>query len=186
MPRRQATREQAAALASAVRLRILRMTYYQPMTNREISRRLDRDPATTLHHVRKLVDTGLLEVLPARRGTRGAREIPYRATGLSWSLELGPGDRGVALNEAMLEAYLGEVAEIGIEQLEQTRLVLRLDEAQLTEFRERLYGLLQEFAARPIVPAVGGCAVYVVLHPAAHPAVRTRNPGAGRVTMEEV
>ena len=33
--------------------------------------------------MRRLVDTGFLAALPVRRGTRGAREIPYEATGKS-------------------------------------------------------------------------------------------------------
>ena len=39
-----------------------------------------------LHHVRTLVEHGFLEEQPARVGKRGAREKPYRATGLSWYL----------------------------------------------------------------------------------------------------
>lgn len=165
MPRRLATKEQATALASAVRLRILRMTYYHPLTNCEIARRLDRDPATTLHHVRKLVDIGLLEVLPVRRGTRGAREIPYRATGLFWTLDPAPDGDPVGRNEAMLEAFLGEVADVGVERLSQARLVVRLDDAQVQEFRERLDLLLNEFAARRVDPDAAGVAVYVAMHP---------------------
>ena len=42
------------------------------LANKEIAQRLDRDPATTLYHVRKLVDTGFLVALPVRRGVRGA------------------------------------------------------------------------------------------------------------------
>ena len=164
LPRRPATREQAAALASAVRLRILRMTFYQPLTNREIAHRLGRDPATTLHHVRKLVASGLLDPLPVRRGTRGAREIPYRATGLSWALDPADDDEA-ALAEAMLEAFLGEVVEAGVENLNQSRLALRLDAAQIEEFRERLAALLNEFAARPVDPVAPAVAVYVAMHP---------------------
>jgi DNA-binding transcriptional ArsR family regulator len=166
IPRRTATREQAAALASAVRLRILRMAYFQPLTNREIADRLGRDPATTLHHVRKLVDNGFLEALPARRGTRGAREIPYRATGLSWSLNPPEEGEPVGGSEAMLEAFLGEIGEVGVERLSQMRLALQLDDAQVEEFRERLAALLNEYAARPVDPDAAGLAVYVAVHPA--------------------
>lgn len=165
LPRRPATRAEAAALASAVRLRILRMTYHQPLTNKEIAQRLGRDPATTLHHVRKLVATGFLDPLPARRGARGAKEIPYRSTGLSWSLDEAPGEDPALLAEAMLEAFLGEVADVGVERLNQSRLVLRLDEAQIEEFRDRLAGLLNEFATRPFDPDAAGTAVHVALYP---------------------
>ena len=56
--RRPATDAEARALASGVRLRILRLCWDEPRTNKEIAARLDRNPATVLHHVRTLVDTG--------------------------------------------------------------------------------------------------------------------------------
>ena len=160
--RRPATPEEATALASALRLRILRLTYQHPLTNKEIAERLGRDPATTLYHVRKLVDTGFLDPMPVRRGSRGSKEIPYLATGLSWSLEKAGEDP--ATSQAMLEAFLGEVADVGTDQLSQTRLALRLDRAELAEFRERLYGLLQEFATRSPRPDAPLLAVYVALY----------------------
>ena len=81
-----ATEAEIATLASAVRLRIIRLTHTEALTNAEIAVRLGRDPATTLHHVRRLVTHGFLRAQPARRGARGAKEIPYRSTGLSLSL----------------------------------------------------------------------------------------------------
>ncbi len=42
------------------------------------------NPGSMLHHVRALVETGFLRAEEPRRGKRGAREVPYRATGLSW------------------------------------------------------------------------------------------------------
>lgn len=163
-PRRSATRAEANALASALRLRILRMTYQQPLTNKEIAQRLGRDPATTLYHVRKLVDTGFLRALPVRRGVRGSREIPYLSTGLSWSLEPAPGDNEAVLAEAMFEAFLGEVAEAGFERLRQTRLALRLDAEQRGELRTRLAHLFDEFATRPTVPGVPLLGVYLAMY----------------------
>ncbi|MGH3437372.1 MAG: ArsR/SmtB family transcription factor [Sciscionella sp.] len=162
-PRRPATEQEAAALASAVRLRIIRLTFSRPLTNAEIAQRLGKDPATTLHHVRKLVDAGFLEALPVRRGTRGAREIPYRSTGLSWRLDHVAEKDMIA--GAMLEAFLGEVADAGFSALRQTRLVLQVDEPQLAEFTDRLESLLEEFAARPAVSDGGRTAVYVALYP---------------------
>lgn len=165
-PRRSAASpEQVAALGSAIRLRILRVCYSRDLTNKEIAVRLDRDPATTLHHIRKLVACGLLEALPARAGNRGAREIPYRATGLSWRLDWEEGPGRTAVREAMLEAFLGEVVDVGVEQVDQTRLVLALDPAGQAEFRERLDALLQEFAARPAAPQGMREAVYVARYP---------------------
>src|SRR5882672_7388900 len=88
LKRRPATEAEARALASAIRLRIIRLCLDRPMTNKEIAARLDANPATTLHHVRKLVSTGFLEPQEERRGTRGAREVPYLSTGKSWTLDV--------------------------------------------------------------------------------------------------
>jgi DNA-binding transcriptional ArsR family regulator len=158
--RRIATPAEAAALASAVRLRIIRLTYEHALTNKEIATRLDKDPATTLHHVRKLVATGFLEAQPARTGNRGAREIPYLSTGLSWRLD-GVA-RPLAVKEAMLQAYLGEVADVGPDELEQTRLVVKIDPAEL---KRRLYALIEEIAASPADPGAPGTAIYLAVYP---------------------
>src|SRR5438309_1430220 len=85
--RRRATDAEARALASAVRLRILRLCLDRSLTNKELAAGLDRNPATVLHHVRTLVDTGFLVPEAPRRGARGAREVPYRATGKSWLMD---------------------------------------------------------------------------------------------------
>jgi len=161
--RRPATHAEAAALASAVRLRIIRLTRGRPLTNKEISERLGKDPATTLYHVRKLVDTGFLEALPVRAGVRGAREIPYRSTGLSWQLDDAGMEEGT--QQAMLEAFLGEVADAGVRNLEASRLVLQLDAQGLAELRSRLYGLLDEFSARPFDPDGQRIGLYLALYP---------------------
>src|SRR4051812_49914600 len=89
--RRTATDAERRALASGLRLRILRLCLDEPRTNREIAERLGRHPATTLHHVRTLVDTGFLVAEPVRRGTRGSRGIPYPGARLSWAPGGGEG-----------------------------------------------------------------------------------------------
>ncbi|RZI84526.1 MAG: ArsR family transcriptional regulator, partial [Microbacterium sp.] len=74
----------ARALSSPLRLRVLRLCAFDARTNKELAELLDVNPGTMLHHVRSLVDTGLLAPDAERTGNRGAREVPYRATGLSW------------------------------------------------------------------------------------------------------
>jgi hypothetical protein len=162
-PRRPATEAEVATLASAVRLRIIRLTLQEPLTNAEIAGRLHRDPATTLHHVRRLVRHGFLEPMPARRGTRGAREIPYRGTGLSWSLE-GAG-REPSVSEAALEAYLDEVTEVGVAALEQSRLAVRLSPADAAALRAELHAVLDAYADRPVAPDGEAVAVYLSVYP---------------------
>ena len=78
--RRPATDQEARALASSLRLRILLICLGEPHTNKEIAGTLSMDPANVLHHVRTLVRAGFLEAETQRPGTRGAREIPYMAT----------------------------------------------------------------------------------------------------------
>jgi DNA-binding transcriptional ArsR family regulator len=162
--RRPASPAEAAALASAVRLRIIRLTAKRPLTNKEIAQRLGKDPATTLYHVRKLVATGFLVAQPERSGARGSKEIPYLGTLLSWRLseKVGYEDE---IGEAMLGAYLGEVADVGISELKQTRLVTHLDEAGLTEFTARVQDLLDELATRPPKPGSQEVGIYVAWYP---------------------
>jgi predicted ArsR family transcriptional regulator len=166
-PRRPATEAEAATLASAVRLRIIRLTLQEPLTNAQIAERLHRDPATTLHHVRRLVRHGFLEALPARRGTRGAREIPYRGTRLSWSLE--DAKRDPSLAEALLAAYLDEVTEVGVAALEQRRLAVRLSPTDAAALRADLRALLDVYAERPDGPDGEALAIYVSVYPAERP-----------------
>ncbi|WP_253836005.1 ArsR/SmtB family transcription factor [Actinokineospora globicatena] len=152
------------ALGSAVRLRIIRLTYQRPLTNKEIAERLGKDPATTLHHVRKLVAAGFLEPQPARRGNRGAKEIPYLSTGLSWHLRYDNDDR-VDVTEAMLQAYLAEVASTNLGELHQARLVVQVDDESKSEFMLRLGALLDEYQNRPPKPGAERTAIYVAWYP---------------------
>ena len=161
--RRPATDAEARALASAVRLRILRLCLDAPLTNKELAARLDRNPATVLHHVRTLVDTGFLAAEPARRGTRGAREVPYRATGKSWLMDDAGGP--AAGRDPSLAAFLEEVAEAGEDRLHSTRLGLRLTAAEREELAGRLHAVLDEFARRPADPRGEKWSVYLGMHP---------------------
>lgn len=159
-PRRTATDAERRALASTIRLRILRACLDEPMTNRQIAHRLGSNPATVLHHVRTLVATGFLAALPARRGTRGAREVPYLATGKSWYMDVGPMPRDV-----LLATFLEEVAVVGESRLDSSRIGLRLAEAEWEEFTARLHALLDEYARRPSTPGAPRWSVYVGMHP---------------------
>lgn len=156
---RDATEAEARALSSGLRLRILRLCLDQPLTNREIAEALDKHPATVLHHVRTLVDTGYLEAQEPRRGRRGAREIPYRTTGKSWYTRSPVG------SSSMLEAFLAEVERAPAEHKAMTRMALRLPEEEMAEFRQRLRALLTEFHDRPRDPDAEPWSLFVALHP---------------------
>lgn len=157
--RRTASDDEAKALASSLRLRILRICLHESRTNKEIAAILKRDPASILHHVRTLVRTGFLEPEPERRGARNAREVPYRATRKSWHLSTPAQDR------AMLDTFLEEVALVPADQVDSARLGLRLSEADMTEFRDRLRGLLDDFAERPDDLTQPAWSLFVAVHP---------------------
>ncbi len=170
--RRVATDAEAKALASAVRLRMLRMCLDAPLTNAALAERLGLNAATALHHVRTLVATGFLEPLPATRGRRGARSVPYRATRKSWTLDEHRSAR--AMVEAFtqtLPALLGERSGDGDDaapppdvDLRVARLGLRLDEAGRAELGRRLDEVLDDFAARPPTPEGTPVSLFLALH----------------------
>jgi predicted ArsR family transcriptional regulator len=161
--RRPATEAEARALASAVRIRILRLCLDRALTNKEIAQRLDAHPATVLHHVRTLVDTGFLAAEPVRRGARGSREVPYRATGKSWGVDThGTGVTGKGA--AMIEAFLAEVRLVDLDEARLARLGLRLTEAEFEELNDRLADVLNEYADRPPSPDGRPYSLFVALH----------------------
>jgi DNA-binding transcriptional ArsR family regulator len=153
MERRPATEEEAKALASPLRLRILRLCLDEAHTNKQLAERLGKDPATLLHHVRTLERTGFLAAEPERRGTRGARERPYRATGKSWGLSL---DASTGSSLAMLDAFSAELRE-NLDPVMFTRIAIRLGKDDLDAFTERMQALVEEFLARddPAQPSYG-------------------------------
>jgi DNA-binding MarR family transcriptional regulator len=157
--RRPATDEEAKALASSLRLRILRICLGQGRTNKEIADTLGRDPASILHHIRTLVRTGFLAPQDERRGARGAREIPYLATRKSWQLSTP------AMDRSMLDTFLEEVALVPAEEMDMSRLGLRLSPAGMAEFSARLRDLLDEFAHRPDDPCAPAWSVFLAVHP---------------------
>ncbi|KQY47380.1 transcriptional regulator [Cellulomonas sp. Root137] len=149
----------ARALASTLRIRILRLCLDEPLTNREIAQRLDRNPATVLHHVRTLVDRGFLSAEPVRRGARGAREVPYRATRKSWRTPGGPG-----MSRILIDTFLEEVALVDPADVLVTRLGLRLDPGGLEELMTRVHAVFQDFATRPPDPGGIPYSVFWALH----------------------
>jgi hypothetical protein len=112
--RRPATPEEARALANPLRLRILRL----------------------------LVETGFLAPSPERRGRRGAMERPYRATGKSWTLDVGEGS---SITLALVDAFRAEIAlSLPPDIVSTTRLGVRLRPDARDAFRDRFQALVEE------------------------------------------
>ncbi len=160
--RRPATDAERRALASVLRVRILRLCLFDALTNRQLADRLQRDPATVLHHVRTLVGCGFLVALPARPGRRGAREVPYRATGKSWELDYSGADEQ---SDILLRTFQDEIAQIPAADVHANRLGLQLDPVHRAELETRLRELLDEFATRPHDPGGQRLSVFVAIHP---------------------
>ncbi len=149
----------ARALASVLRIRILRLCLDQALTNKEIAARLGRDPGTIYHHVRLLAERGFLAEQPARRGPRGAREVPYLATGKSWRTPLGPSGFRV-----LVETFLEELGEADPATVAASRLGLRLDREGYGELMRRIGDLLQEYADRTPDPAGTPYSLFLAIH----------------------
>lgn len=162
--RRRATDAERKALASVVRLRILRLCLYEPLTNKQIAERLDRNPASVLHHVRTLVTQGFLAAEQTRAGPRGSREVPYRATGKSWNLEVDPTFGG----NTMLRTFFHEVSQVPENQVESSRLGLQLSEEQFDAMRTELIVVLRRYAALPHDPTGKRVSLFLAFHPEAN------------------
>jgi len=162
--RREATPEEARALANPLRIRILRLCLDEALTNKELAERLGKDPGTLLHHVRMLVATGFLAADPVRTGARGALEKPYRATGKSWNVEVRDEKDRPGSQLAMVDAFRAELAESPSQSTVMlSRLGLRLRPKVARELRSRLEEVIDEFKDRGD-PAGEPFGLFVGLH----------------------
>ncbi|KRF09448.1 ArsR family transcriptional regulator [Arthrobacter sp. Soil782] len=130
------------ALSSPVRLRILRLCLHKARTNKEIADVLDLNPATALHHVRTLLATEFLKAEEPRTGNRGAKEIPYRATGLSW------GSRMPNAAPVLVETFLQEIDGLNPSEIDVWRLGVRLNDTNRAEMMEKIRHVFEEYARR--------------------------------------
>jgi DNA-binding transcriptional ArsR family regulator len=160
--RRAATPAEIRALSHPDRLRIIRLTYDAELTNKELAERLGRDPASTLHHVRTLVATGFIEAQEPRRGARGAKEIPYRSTGKSWTLDIGEATDDQAM--VVLDAFRTELLESPTDQRLWSRLALRVSPERRAELQDRLFALVEEAASWDQDEGGEPWALFVAMH----------------------
>lgn len=146
MPTDDDLQSKGRALSSPVRLRILRYCLHQARTNKDIALHLNLNPATALHHVRTLLNTGFLAAEEPRKGKRGAREVPYRATGLS----LGTPVANIGL--VLIETFLQEIEGLTPAEIDVRRLGFKLNDAHRKEMMDRLSEILREYAMQPADP----------------------------------
>lgn len=147
------------ALSSPLRLRALRLCQ-EPRTNKELAELLGTNPGTMLHHVRTLVRTGFLEQEAERAGTQGAREVPYRATGLSWNTPMPRESR------VLFEVFTQQIADLRPDdRLDTTWLGLRLNREHREELQRRLHDLAEEFKQRGPDPDGEPYSLFTAFHP---------------------
>lgn len=151
------------ALSSPTRLRILRLCAFESRTNKELAGLLDLNPGTMLHHVRTLVQTGFLVAEPDRAGAQGAREVPYRATGLSWRTPM-PGGSLI-----MVETFLQQIAGLAPDDVNTTWLGLKLTDEHKAELERRMFELAQEFKERGPDAEGKPYSLFTALHPDLNP-----------------
>ncbi|MCU1550193.1 MAG: ArsR family transcriptional regulator [Glaciihabitans sp.] len=132
----------ARALASPLRMRILRLALHEARTNKELADELGVNPGTLLHHVRSLVANGFLRAEEPRRGARGSREVPYRATGLSWTSD------APASGRMLVDTFLQEIEGLAVEDLNIIRLGVKFNQATRDEMMARFGALFQEYKER--------------------------------------
>jgi len=160
--RRPATPEETKALAHPDRLRIIRLTFDEALTNKQLAERLGRNPGTSLYHLRMLVATGFMAPEESRRGARGAVEVPYRSTGKSWTLDVSEASQDLAV--AVVDAFRTEMLESPVETRRTTRLALRLSPARRAELERRMRELADEAASWPAEPDGEPWALFIAMH----------------------
>ncbi|KJL42198.1 Helix-turn-helix domain protein [Microbacterium trichothecenolyticum] len=151
------------ALSSPLRLRVLRLCAFESRTNKELAGLLGVNPGTMLHHVRTLVQTGYLAAQAERTGAQGAREVPYKATGLSWRTSM-PGGSPI-----LVETFLQQIEGLDPDDLDVTWLGLKLNDEHKEEFQRRLYELVNEFKERDPDADGDTYSFFSTLHPDDNP-----------------
>jgi predicted ArsR family transcriptional regulator len=161
------------ALSSPFRLRILRLCAFESRTNKELADLLHVNPGTMLHHVRTLVNTGYLAAEPERSGAQGSREVPYRATGLSWRTSMPGG------SYTLVETFLQQIEGLADDALDTTWLGLKLDQRHREELEQRLADLVNEFKDRGPDPDGDTYSLFIAFHPDHNPPGPGAAPAAG-------
>lgn len=140
--------DQVRALAHTLRTTILGLLHERAASVTELSTAVGRPKSTVAHHVKVLVDAGLVRVVRTRR-VRAIDEAFYGRTARLFYVSIaGEGDPALDFND--LEVAARESAPAYAEgQLWGFLRHARVDEQQKKEFWKRMAALVEEFDALP-------------------------------------
>jgi len=147
------TPEQLKALADPLRNRVLSILCEREATNQQVAKALGEPHAKVLHHVRYLLDAGLI-VLVDQRIKGGNVEKYYRGVARWFGVRAGP-DLLPAVTAGEFEALSQEVAASAALFLEPGERPnwegrhARLPRERIEEFHRRLLALIAEFWGGP-------------------------------------
>ncbi|MGC4189887.1 MAG: winged helix-turn-helix domain-containing protein [Thermomicrobiales bacterium] len=135
------------AFADPLRNRLLHILADREATNQQLAATLGESQAKVLHHVRVLLETGLI-VLVAERIKGGNVEKFYRATARLYGIRAKP-DEESSITGPVFEGLLQEIVASETRWPEQpqsweTRRA-RLHPDRVIEFRDRLNALIAEY-----------------------------------------
>ncbi|OYO19025.1 ArsR family transcriptional regulator [Enemella evansiae] len=138
---------QVRALGNPLRTTILGLLHERAATVTELSTAVGRPKSTVAHHVKVLVDAGLLRVVRTRR-VRAIEEAFYGRTARLFYVSLAGGDTTQDFNDFEVAAAESQAA-YAEGQLWGYLRHARIDEEQKAEFWQRMTALLEEFDALP-------------------------------------
>ncbi len=151
--------KQLKAFSDPLRSRILRILADREATNQQLAETIGEPQAKVLHHVRTLLDAGLIRLVEQRiRG--GNVEKYYRATARLYGFRPGPGEASIApLAGAIFASYTQEISASATlwpepgPSWEGRRA--RLSPERLAEFDAKLQALIAEYWGSPEAPLEG-------------------------------
>jgi len=143
---------QVRALGNPLRNTILGLLHERAATVTELSTAVDRPKSTVAHHVKVLVEAGLVQVVRTRR-VRAIEEAFYGRTARLFYVSLegsADGTDGRTLDFNDFEVAARESGPAYADgQLRGFIRHARIDEGQREEFWRRMTGLVEEFDALP-------------------------------------
>lgn len=152
---------QLKAFTDPIRNRILHILANQEATNQQLATMLGEPQAKVLHHVRFLLDTGLI-VLVDQRVRGGNVEKFYRSVARTFGFRPDPADAEAvsgpasgAIFESVTQELVASLKVWSDQPLYWETRRTRLSPERIREFDEKLLALIAEYWGELDAPAVG-------------------------------